>query len=235
MNKRNFCIRLALLLGLVVSVGFFSLVHRVYLLSVLAEFETYIGRAVAERFYVCAFWYVVVYTLDSIFALPLASILAFFAGRYFGFLTGFILTMMSMLLGAMLAFLAIRYFVGSYFQTLYKDKFIRFNKLWNMYGSAFLFFVRMVPMIPFSFVNIAAAFTPIHFWNFVLTTFFGMAPLLFSLTLLGASSTTFSLDFSSIMILLSLFGILSFLLFFLLKNIGLCYSKNNVCSDKIQG
>jgi uncharacterized membrane protein YdjX (TVP38/TMEM64 family) len=217
MNKQFFLRRLVILLCLLLSVFGFSFWYKDALLALLSGFESFLIAHIKTDLFLSSVLYILVYLLDSLLALPLASALAFFAGRYFGFLLGFFLTMLGVLFGSLFSFLVLRYFVGLQFQRIYYDRLISFNKLLDEQGWIFFLFIRMIPIIPFSFVNIAAAFTSISVGVFLVTTFLGMTPLIVLLTALGSTTMSSVMSISTALMLLSGSAALLFVIVFLLK------------------
>ncbi len=219
MTKKNFFIvRLLILVVLLLSVLAFSWCQREMVFGLVQRWALFVESGVEQHLLVYAFGYVALYILDSVFALPIASLLGFLAGRFFGVALGFFLSMLGMIIGALLAFVAVRYFVGDYFQKLYGAHLVRFNQVFNQYGKLFLIFIRFIPLIPFSLVNILAAFTSIGVFSFFVTTCVGMAPLLLFLVFLGHYSADLAmLNLQQSLIWFSLAGVAGGLLIFLLK------------------
>ncbi|HAU30300.1 TPA: hypothetical protein DCW54_01560 [Candidatus Dependentiae bacterium] len=219
MKKDSFFIaRLLSLFGFFAAIVFVSWWQRDTLLAYVQAWIAFVESGIEINLTAYSFGYVALYVLDSVLALPIASLLGFLAGRFFGLALGFFLSMLGMIIGALLAFTLVRYFVGSYFQRRYADKLVRFNEIFSRYGVMFLIFIRFIPIVPFSLVNVLAAFTSMGIVSFFLTTCIGMAPLLLCLVALGHYSPTIvSLDIQNVLVWFSIAGVLGGLIIFLLK------------------
>ncbi|NJL44164.1 MAG: VTT domain-containing protein [Nitrosarchaeum sp.] len=83
---------------------------------------------------------------------------------------------MSATLGALLAFLAARFVIGSWVQERYAARLVKFNAEMRRSGQRYLLTVRLVPVFPFFLINLLAGLTKIDTWTFVWTTFVGIIP-----------------------------------------------------------
>ncbi len=218
MNKKFFMARMAFLGFFLAAVFIVSWFQRDYLIALLTDWVVYIEAGIEKNFLSYAIGYVALYVLDSLLALPLASLLAFLAGRFFGVVLGFAFSLIGMIIGAVLAFVAVRYFVGTYFQETYEKKLVRFNTIFSKYGNVFLIFVRFIPVIPFSLINILAAFTSVSLRAFFITTCIGMSPLLLFLVAFGHLSADYAtMNMSTLLGWFSLFGLAIGAIIFLIK------------------
>lgn len=218
MNKSSVLWRIGLLGGVLALLGGASFYFQNELFVFFYQLYDVVDTSIAQNYQIYAFGYVLAYILDSAFALPLASGLTLLAGHFFGFFAGLLLTLLGMVAGAMLSFFAVRYFVGGYFQKAYSVKLDRFNSFFERYGNLFFLFVRFVPVIPFSMVNILAAFTKISWRAFAFMTVLGMLPLVVVLLLLGTyGSQIATIHLHTLLIWFSLLGFVVFLFVFFLK------------------
>ncbi|MDJ1017663.1 MAG: VTT domain-containing protein [Paracoccaceae bacterium] len=111
------------------------------------------------------------------------------AGAIYGALTGGLLTIAGAVLGAACAFRLSRSFgrgpaLGSSFRLA------RFLTSERSQASlmAIIFVTRLIPFISFDAVSYVAGLTPIRFWQFVMATAAGTAPVCFAFSAAGASA-----------------------------------------------
>lgn len=117
-----------------------------------------------------------VYMTVAALALPVAAILSLLGGFLFGVWLGTALVLCSATAGALIVFLVARSAIGEPLRRkagpLYQK--ISANMRENAFG--YLLFMRLVPLFPFFLVNLVSALFDMKVRNFVVATFFGMAP-----------------------------------------------------------
>lgn len=120
-----------------------------------------------------AFW--CLYTIATIFSLPGASALTISSGAIFGFATGGLLSATAAWLGALIIFIAVKYFSADYFK-----KKMEATKLENVINKIQqhefkgMLFVRVTPIFPFFMVNILAGALGVRNSTYMITTACGM-------------------------------------------------------------
>lgn len=104
---------------------------------------------VNANFIISALIFVVTYFAAVAASIPGAALLTLTGGFLFGPVTGTILVNIGASTGALIIFLAARYFLGSQLQVKYGDKLNLFNKEFEENGSSYLLMLRLVPVFPF--------------------------------------------------------------------------------------
>lgn len=155
-----------------------------FALATIKYYEIFLRAFITKNYYYSLALYSIIFIIDNIMALPLASLLTVVAGYFYGTLVAFSVTLTVSTIGASLSFLTSRYVVGSIIQKVYAQRLEKFNKKIESDGAYFLVAVRLIPIIPFVLVNVLSGITTIRLTTFIWTTFFGMIPV----TLLFASS-----------------------------------------------
>jgi len=114
--------------------------------------------------------------ITTAFFLPGAIALSLVAGFLFGTWIGALTVIAGATTGALLAFLSARYLVRDFIQERFEGHLKAFNREMRSHGQHYLFFLRIVPIMPFFVVNYLAGVTLISPLTFTLTTMAGMAP-----------------------------------------------------------
>ena len=123
--------------------------------------------------------YVIAAALGAVLlALPGAAF-AVLAGLMFDPVTGTLLCLIAATIGAVLAFLAARYFIKDaarpWLERNYLLKKFLFDDV-NKSGVILLMITRLVPLFPYNLQNFAYGLTDIKLWPYTLYTFIFMAP-----------------------------------------------------------
>lgn len=123
--------------------------------------------------------FVLIYVVIVAFSLPGATIATLTGGFLFGVLGGALLSIIGATIGAVLIFLAARYGFGERLKAKMDASPGAVGKIskglddnqWSM-----LFFMRLVPVVPFFVANLVPAFLAVPVHRFVVSTFFGIMP-----------------------------------------------------------
>lgn len=183
--KRKTVLRL-LLVGLVfMTFVFIAQLISPALFSYVIGSREYIAQFIAKNFILSVFIFFLIYIVDNIFALPIASLLTILAGIFYPPLFAILITLLAATVGASVAFTLSRHFIGKTVQQKYALRLAYFNKLFDQYGVYYLVLVRLIPIIPFVLVNMFAGLTLVSIRTFLITTFFGMIPVTVVLVLSG--------------------------------------------------
>jgi uncharacterized membrane protein YdjX (TVP38/TMEM64 family) len=94
----------------------------------------------------------------------------------FGTFLGAVYANIGATLGAIGAFLLVRYSFGAALQRKYAQQLVRFNKAMHEEGMSYLLSVHFIAVIPFFLVNILAGLTQVPLWTFIWTTSVGIFP-----------------------------------------------------------
>jgi uncharacterized membrane protein YdjX (TVP38/TMEM64 family) len=116
------------------------------------------------------------YILVTALCIPEAALLTTAGGFLFGTTMSTIYVTVAGTVGALVAFLIIRFFLGSKIQEHYKLQLEPFNKAFEHRGRWYMLLVHLIPGIPFVLINILAAMTNVAVWTFAWTTLVGIIP-----------------------------------------------------------
>lgn len=116
------------------------------------------------------------YVLVTGLSLPGAAVLSLAYGWLFGAVTATILLSFASTAGASLAMLMSRYFLGSYIQKKYARRLAQINPWLEREGPFYLFWLRLIPTIPFFAINLVMGLTKIPLRTFWWVSQLGMLP-----------------------------------------------------------
>jgi uncharacterized membrane protein YdjX (TVP38/TMEM64 family) len=167
-----------IIIALVAAAGFFTL--RDYL-----TFDTLRDNREAlvvfrdSNYVLTVVVFIAAYVLIVAFSLPGASITTITGGFLFGTLFGVLFNITGATIGAVLIFLAARMGFGERLKARMdaSDGMVRKikegidNNQWSM-----LFFIRLVPAVPFFVANLIPAFLGVKLYRFIISTFLGIIP-----------------------------------------------------------
>ena len=123
--------------------------------------------------------FVAAYVVIVAFSLPGALVATLTGGFLFGTVAGSFLSVIGATIGATVIFLAARSGLGAYFSARMDSskgavRTIRQGIDENQWSM--LFFIRLVPVVPFFLANLIPAFLSVPLHRFVISTFLGIIP-----------------------------------------------------------
>jgi uncharacterized membrane protein YdjX (TVP38/TMEM64 family) len=120
--------------------------------------------------------FMAVYIVQTALSLPGATILSLAAGAIFGTLLGTLYAVIAATLGATLAFLLTRYLLRDLVTRRFGPKLATINRELEERGFNYLLFLRLVPLVPFFLINLAAGLTRLPLRTFFFGTLLGIVP-----------------------------------------------------------
>lgn len=120
--------------------------------------------------------FMAVYIVQTALSLPGATILSLAAGAIFGTLLGTLYAVVAATLGATLAFLLTRYLLRDLVTRRFGPKLATINRELEERGFNYLLFLRLVPLVPFFLINLAAGLTRLPLRTFFFGTLLGIVP-----------------------------------------------------------
>jgi len=198
--------------------GLFSVLN----ISFINQHHDYIVSYVEDNFYLASIFFTFIYILAVVFSIPGAWLLTVSGGYIFGWLFGGIYAVIAATIGACIIFLMAKSILRDFFKNKIINKKSILQKIENGVNNnafSYLLFMRLMPIFPFVFVNIAPAILGIRFNIYAFTTFIGIIPgtMVYALLGEGASEVFISSDianfedynFTKIIIGLSILSLLS--------------------------
>lgn len=108
--------------------------------------------------------------------LPVTGPLGVIAGFLFNIFLAVAYTMASVVTGAMISFLAIRYVMRHMISDRYKEQLCSFKNKFHTYGYTYLITLQLLTVVPYFIINTLAALADVSFFTFVWTTAVGTLP-----------------------------------------------------------
>ena len=130
--------------------------------------------------------YMAIYVLSVALSLPGGLILTVAGGLLFGSLIGGLAAVVAATAGATIVFLIARTAVGETFSARAGPWLAKLSVGFKEEALSYMLFLRLVPAIPFWFVNIAPAVLGVPLGTYVVGTFLGIIPATFAFASAGA-------------------------------------------------
>lgn len=177
--------------------------------------------------------YIAFYIGIVAFLIPIAALCTIAGGFLFGTFWGAVYANIGATVGAVIAFLLVRYSVGNAFQERYKDYLHKFNRSVHEQGVMYLILIHFIAVIPFFVINVLAGLTKVPLWTFIWTTSVGIVPSTLVYTFTGQQLNTIE----SIKDIFSWHLVLAFSLFALLALLPMLirrYRKGRILSCELE-
>ncbi len=170
-------IRLVALAGVVALIGIIVWRYgELISLASLAERETQLRTYQSEHPYLVFGFAFAAYVTVAGLSLPGAAALTLVFGWYFGFWPALFLISFASTVGATIAFLMCRYFLGDWVQRKFGQRLQSFNRHLESDGAFYLFTLRLVPAVPFFVINLVMGLTQLAARTFYWVSQIGMLP-----------------------------------------------------------
>lgn len=139
------------------------------------------GSGALKAFYeqsprTAALGFVGVYILVVTLCLPGTLILTLAGGAIFGTLWGSVAVIVGSIVGATLAFLASRFLIGDWVNEKFGERLKPLNEGFSKNAINYIIFIRLVPIIPYTLVNLLCGLTQIPVRTYFFGTLIGDLP-----------------------------------------------------------
>ena len=159
-------------------------------LTSLKENAKHLRGYVQQNYFKSVLIYIGTYIIISMLPLPGDTIFNIAGGYLFGAITATFYINFSMTVAATIMFLLVRYFGKNLLQNNTTRMILWIRKQIQSHGHNYFLMIRLIPLIPISFVNIAAGLTRIKTQTFIWTTSLGLLPISFILAYSGQELRT---------------------------------------------
>ncbi|WP_421214092.1 FAD-dependent oxidoreductase [Aeromonas jandaei] len=216
---------LVLVMGCLIGAFFaFDLGHYLSLPQLQAR-QAELAALVDRHFVSAALLFVAVYVVSTALSLPGASLLTLAGSAVFGVVWGLLLVSFASSIGATLAFLSARFLLRDWVERRFGDKLASLQAGMKKEGALYLLSLRLIPIFPFFLVNLLMGLTPIRVSTYYWVSQLGMLPGTFVYVLAGSElanlTSTGNILSPSLMVALTLLGLMPMLLKGLLRRLAL--------------
>jgi len=125
---------------------------------------------------VCVIGFIFIYIIVAGLSLPGSPVLTMAGAFVFGVFGAVVYVITGAAIGAVTAFSISRYLVGDWVQARYKDKLTTFNRQVEQDGVYYLLTLRLMPLFPFTWINLFSGLTRMRLVTFLWTTSLGILP-----------------------------------------------------------
>ena len=180
--KRSIILAISLLIvvGIIYLIGKYNPISMEFIINQHGQIRNTINEQPVLSFISTIF---IVVTLVSIMG-PITPI-CIFAGFYFGFYEGLIISIIGETLGAIIVFLYGRYIFKEYFLRILGERFSKFKNGFNKNAISYLMFIRVIGGTPFGVQNLLPAILDMKLRDYFIATIFGVIPWAYILVSLG--------------------------------------------------
>jgi uncharacterized membrane protein YdjX (TVP38/TMEM64 family) len=177
-SVKNNYLRLVLLAVLMAGVALFFIVggHRRLSFEQLLANKDALVSLVHEHHAPVATTFVGAYLILGVFGLPGSTVLNLTAGLLFGFPEGLLLVLLASTLASAAAFFSFRYLLRQFVEQKVRARFPRLEEDLQREGAYFVFAMRLLPGIPYSFTNLVLAVSPVSFHIYLAVTLLALLP-----------------------------------------------------------
>ena len=120
------------------------------------------------------------------FSVPGNLIFVASAGYFFGIYIGYIISILSIVLGSLIFFTVSKLFLKKLFTNVYDRYSTKINKYISNSSIEYLILFRMVPGPPLMMQNVCLSIVKISSIKFILTSFIGFSPIIFVAVYFGS-------------------------------------------------
>lgn len=144
----------------------------------------YFAAIVSKHYIISVIIYMIAYFLIIAAALPSTAPMSMIGGFLFGTMPTVVYSTIAATCGAIVSFSSIKFFSEAAAEDVpanllpedYTDKFGKFRRGVQEYGSFYLLFLHFTFLVPFFVINSLAVISGVSFWTFIWTTFIGFLP-----------------------------------------------------------
>ena len=173
------------LIAVIAAVWFFGLADRLSWAN-LARYHATLSAEVAAHPLLAPCLYVAAYVASVTLSLPQAALLSMIGGLLFGTLPGGTLAITSATIGAVFVFLIARSAFADPLRRRGGAMLAKLREELRQNGFSYLLAMRLIPVLPFWLVNLAAALCGMRLRPFAIGTFLGIMPATFVMASIGS-------------------------------------------------
>lgn len=211
MISRNKAIGLSIVAALI-FIAYYAGLGSYFSLETLKEHQHTFSGFVTNHYPSSVLLYITTYVVLLACALPISAPMTLLGGFLYGYMA-IAYALFATLLGSMITFLIVRYFLAGWIRSWHAQKLEQFNAQMQRYGSSYLLMLQFLSVIPLFLINLLAAISHVSFKTVCWTTVVGCLPLITLLVFAGRKLSTINsvgeLFSPTVMVILGLLALLA--------------------------
>ena len=150
-----------------------------------------LSNYVDQHFIFSIIIFLVFFILFNSLSLPGNLIFSISSGYFFNLFTGFIINIISILLGSFIFFIFSKYLINSLFKNFCNKYINKINSIIKYTNYEYLIILRLIPGTPLMVQNLCLSILNVSKFKFIITTFIGFIPLMFFCSFIGSELSNF--------------------------------------------
>ena len=142
-------------------------------------FLDFLNTYINTNFNFSIFIFFIFLLVYNMFSIPGNLIFVASAGYFFGIYIGYIISILSIVLGSLIFFTASKLLLKKIFINFYNKYLFKINRYISNSSIEYLIIFRMIPGPPLMIQNVCLSILKIHSFKFILTSFIGFSPIIF--------------------------------------------------------
>jgi uncharacterized membrane protein YdjX (TVP38/TMEM64 family) len=211
MISRNRAIGLSIL-AVLIFIAYYAGLGSYFSLETLKEHQHTFSGFVTNHYPSSVLLYITTYVVLLACALPITAPMTLLGGFLYGYMA-IVYALFATLLGSIITFLVIRYFLARWIRSWHNDKLDQFNAQMQRYGPSYLLMLQFLSVIPLFLINVLSAISHVSFKTVCWTTVVGCLPLTTLLVIGGRKLSTINsvgeLFSPAVMVILGLLALLA--------------------------
>jgi uncharacterized membrane protein YdjX (TVP38/TMEM64 family) len=188
MISRNKAIGLSIL-AVLIFIAYYAGLGSYFSLETLKEHQHTFSGFVTNHYPSSVLLYISIYVVLLACALPISAPMTLLGGFLYGYMA-IAYALVATLLGSVITFLIVRYFLAGWIRSWHTQKLEQFNAQMQRYGSSYLLMLQFLSVIPLFLINLLAAISHVSFKTVCWTTVVGCLPLITLLVFAGRKLST---------------------------------------------
>ncbi len=187
----------------------------------MESFLIYLGFItyyVDNNFVLAAILFFIFLVIYNSFSLPGSLLFFLSSGFFFNLYIGFIINILSIVIGSLIFFIFSKFFFRTFFSKFYNKYSHKITEIIKNSSYEYLILFRLISFLPLMVQNICLSILNISKPKFIITTFIGFTPLILFISFIGNEFSNFVelKNFNTKDLFSSKFLLISFLLFFII-------------------
>ena len=195
-----------------IFIAYYAGLGSYFSLERIKEHQHTFSGFVTDHYATSLFLYISIYVVLLICALPIIAPMTLLGGYLYGYIA-ILYALFACLMGSVITFLIIRFFLAGWIRSWHAEKLEQFNEQMERYGPSYLLMLQFLSVIPLFLINVLAAISHVSFKTVCWTTVVGCLPLITLLVIGGRQLSVINsvgeLFSPTVMVILGLLALLA--------------------------